>query len=91
MLEHMAHEKMLRYNESFNKSKISWNSGLIYSVPLTEEDIFAQVMAVVNRQLQRTMRMPTRKRKSLGQTVIRKLIGKSLNSRSRVCIFFIDF
>ena len=53
--------------------------GLTYSVPLTEEEIFAQVMAAVNKQLQRTMRMPTRKRKSLGQTVIRKLIGMTQN------------
>ena len=55
------------------------NLGLTYSVPLTEEEIFAQVMAAVNKQLQRKMRMPTRKRKTLGKAVIRKLIGRSSN------------
>ena len=59
------------------------NLGLTYSVPLTEEEIFAQVMAAVNKQLQRKMRMPTRKRKSLGKTVIRKLIGRSSNIASK--------
>ena len=53
---------------------------LTYSVPLTEEEIFAQVMAAVNRELQETMRMSTRKRKSLGNSVTRRLIGKTIYS-----------